>query len=139
MTPKRIQQLKPKGGTHVKTPPQVSSGSTDKDMPAFCLKYIVDGFCISDCTPKEKAAFADTLRKLGKLPWQQLKQTQHHGLGSEKISREAILLPIPLAITEDVDEFIAFRFYDKAPMVGFRDGRIFHVVWVDRSYKVYKH
>jgi len=93
---------------------------------------------LSDCNTEEKAAFADTLHKLSQLPWVQLKQSSRHGVGYEKISREAIQSGIPKHITEDVN-FIAFRFHGLKPMVGYRDGNIFHILWLDRAFKLYKH
>ena len=42
---------------------------------------------------------------------------------------------IPSVITPDV-KILAFRF---CAMVGFRDGVIFHVVWLDRGFTLYDH
>lgn len=42
----------------------------------------------------------------------------------------------PACITPDVT-LIAFRFWGKAPMVGFRDGRTFHIVWLDVDFSLY--
>jgi len=61
-----------------------------------------------------------------------------HGLGYEKIARTSIRAPIPTDITDDVT-FIAFRFYGKAPMVGYREGYIFHILWIDRDFTLYSH
>jgi hypothetical protein len=59
-------------------------------------------------------------------------------LGYERISRNAIRGAIPSHIAKEV-AFIAFRFYRKAPMVGYRDGDIFHIIWIDREFKLYAH
>ena len=84
------------------------------------------------------AALADAIWKRSKLTWQELLRTQHHGLGSEKISRASIKAQIPRGITEDVT-FIASRFHGLAPMIGYRENRIFHVVWLDFKFSVYAH
>jgi hypothetical protein len=80
--------------------------------------------------------------RLSRLTWAQLRQQGRHGLGYEKIARSmirAIRAGIPETIPPDVD-LIAFRFYAKAPMVGFTgsDGT-FHVIWFDRDFTLYKH
>jgi hypothetical protein len=61
-----------------------------------------------------------------------------YGAGYERISRDAIRSGIPAHLKEDVN-FIAFRFCGKAPMVGYRDENIFHVVWIDRAFSLYDH
>jgi hypothetical protein len=45
---------------------------------------------------------------------------------------------IPAHVTEDVT-LLSFRFHGKAPMVGYRVGRIFHIVWLDHDFAVYSH
>ncbi len=45
---------------------------------------------------------------------------------------------MPSVVTEEVN-LIAFRFCGKAPVVGFRARRIFHVLWLDRAFKLYDH
>lgn len=95
-------------------------------------------FCLSKCDKAEKAAFADTLHKLSQLTWSQLKQLDRHKLGYEKISRGVLKAGIPPHLKDDVD-FIAFRFDGKKAMVGYRDEHVFHVIWLDRTFTLYKH
>jgi len=116
----------------------VPQKSTFDSTPVFCLEYLQPQFCLSKCQKDEKAAFADALFKRSKMTWAQIIQAPKHGLGSETIERDAILASIPSHLTEDV-RFMALRFKDKAPMVGYREGRIFHVLWIDRAFKLYKH
>lgn len=132
----RSQQIE--GGKRIKAPEQIPLDTSDKQPPIFCLRYLAKGFCVSDCNQKEKAAFADTLRKLSQQTWEQLRQSPRHGLGYEKIRREAVCAPIPSYVTEDVN-IIAFRFYGKASMAGYRVYRVFHIVWVDPKLKLYAH
>ncbi|HJH30676.1 MAG TPA: hypothetical protein C5S50_00420 [Methanosarcinaceae archaeon] len=112
--------------------------SPEQQPPYFSLRYMNNDFCLSLCETKEKAAFADTLYRLSQLPWAQLKQQNRHGLGYEIIARHSIKSGIPSHIKDDVN-FIAFRFHGKKAMVGYRDGHIFHVIWLDRAFKLYKH
>jgi hypothetical protein len=72
------------------------------------------------------------------MTWNQLVGSHRHGSGTEKTARQSIRAPIPRHVTEDVT-FLAFRFHRKRPMVGYRDGRIFHILWLDHSFSVYDH
>ncbi|MEL6880569.1 MAG: hypothetical protein AAFY33_10055 [Cyanobacteria bacterium J06643_4] len=78
------------------------------------------------------------LRQLSELNWRELRAADKHGLGYEKISKKAIRPRIPLHITDDVN-LIAFRFSGKKPMVGYRNGKTFYVVWLDRNFSLYDH
>ncbi|MBP0018742.1 MAG: hypothetical protein J7647_14500 [Cyanobacteria bacterium SBLK] len=106
--------------------------------PIFSFKYLDRQYSIAQCTKDEKAALIDTLDRLSQLSWRELRQAPRHGLGYEKISRDDINVSIPKFITEDVN-FIAFRFCGKAPMVGYRDGEILHLIWLDRDFSLYDH
>jgi hypothetical protein len=109
-----------------------------KQKPLFSFHYLNRDYCLSQCNAEEKAAFADTMYKLSQLTWNQIDCAPRHGLGYEKIARYAINSSIPPHVTEDVN-FIAFRFYSMAPMVGYRDRNVFHVIWFDRAFRLYSH
>lgn len=115
-----------------------TAGSTDGLSPLFCLRYLADGWRVSDCGRDDQAAFALTAEKLSRLTWREIRNAHRHGVGAEKISRDALKAPIPAEITEDV-QFLALRFSGKKPMVGFRSSRIFHVVWLDTRFALYDH
>ncbi|WP_071883807.1 hypothetical protein [Serratia marcescens] len=110
----------------------------DNSPPVFSLRYLQRDFCIERCEKNERAAFAVKLFKLSQLTWADIRQADRHGLGTEKISRDSIKAAIPEHITPDVD-FLAFRFNGKAPMVGYKLGSIFYILWLDRSFKLYEH
>lgn len=120
------------------SPPVTTEESPEQQPPTFSLRYISKDFSLADCTKDEKAAFADTLHKLSQMTWSQINSSGRHGSGYEKISRVSIKASIPSHITEDVN-LIAFRFCGKAPMVGYRDGVTFYVIWIDRNFTLYKH
>ncbi|HHH3217552.1 TPA: hypothetical protein ACPY7G_003640 [Morganella morganii] len=116
-----------------------SSGNSDLKHPKFSFCYLQRSHCISNCQKDEKVGFADKLCRISQLSWRQIKAENRHGLGFEKISRRAIKAGIPSHITEDVDHFLAFRFDGMKPMVGYRLGSTFFVVWVDRDFTLYDH
>ena len=110
----------------------------EQESPLFSLRYMNKDYSLSQCTKDEKAAFADTLYKLNQLTWSEINACPRHGLGYEKIARSSIRAPIPSHLKDDVN-FIAFRFFGKAPMVGYRDGAVFYVIWLDRDFTLYPH
>jgi len=132
-----LKQPAASGGKHVKTP-QDSSGSTQDKHPAFCLKFAVDTHSVNSLDKDGKADAAERMQKLSKMSWAEINQAPRGGLGFEKIARNSIKLPIPKGITEDVN-FLAFRYSGKKPMVGYRDEKVFYVVWFDHSFNVYDH
>ncbi|MBA3922718.1 MAG: hypothetical protein H0X31_13895 [Nostocaceae cyanobacterium] len=110
----------------------------EQQPPLFSLCYMNKDYSISKCTKDEKAALADTLYQLSQLTWSQIKASPRHGLGYEKIDRNVIKSSIPSQIKNDVN-LIAFRFCALAPMVGYRDGAVFHIIWLDRDFTLYPH
>ena len=133
----KLKQRDNSGGKRLKT--QVtSSGSTQSQTPLFCLNMLRGNYCLSQCEQEEKAAFADTLHKLSKLTWAQIMASNRHGSGCEIIARDSLKFDLPSTVTDDV-RVLAFRFHRKAPMLGFRNGRTFHVFALDRDFTAYPH
>lgn len=133
----RNQKLKSKKPSQlIGYPPRAES--TDKERPVFSFHLLQKGYCITDCEKHEKAGLADCLRKLSNFCWLELKNDKKHGLGCEKIDKHCIKAPMP-EITPKTDSFLVFRFHGKAPMVGYRDGKIFHILWLDRNFRLYDH
>ncbi len=110
----------------------------EQEPPLFSLRYINKDYSISKCTKDEKSALVDTLYQLSQLTWNEIKASPRHGLGYEKIDRSAIKSSIPSHITVEIN-LIAFRFCGMAPMVGYRDGAIFYIIWLDRDFTLYPH
>ena len=137
MVPRRINPKREKG-KRIATPSPTQAPAPEQQKPIFSMQYLRKDYCLSACNKDEKAAFADTLHKLSQLTWNQINSSARHGLGYERISRESIRSSIPGHIKDDAN-FIAFRFCGKAPMVGYRDRNIFHVIWIDRSFSLYNH
>lgn len=119
-------------------PSHVPPDDSDDNPPVFCLRYLVRKFGIGDCDKNQKAAFADTLRKLSQLKWRELRQSNYQKLGYEIIARPSILVGIPPVVTPEVN-IISFRCFGVAPMIGFRDRSVLHIVWLDPKRRVYRH
>jgi hypothetical protein len=84
----------------------------EQQPPMFSLQYLNRDYSLSQCAKDEKAAFADTIAQLSQLTWSQIQSQPRHGLGYDKISRNAIRSSIPNHVTDDVN-LIAFRFCGK--------------------------
>ena len=137
---KRIKRQSQRSQGRIRSAGPVASDINNNERkPIFSLEYMVSDYSIARCNAEQKAAFADALWSRSQMTWRQIIQAPRHGLGSEQIPRHAIRVGIPHAITEDVSGFIAIRFYDNAPMIGFRTGQIFYIVWLDIKFSVYDH
>jgi hypothetical protein len=129
----------PNKGEKIAPQPIPTEGSTNGQRPIFNLEHLGGDYCLSACTTEEKAAFADTIHRLSKLTWGEIHRAPRHGLGSEIIDRASMgKRTYPPDATEDVN-MLAFRFHGKAPMVGYRIGRVFTVLFLDRDFTLYPH
>ena len=96
------------------------------------------GYSVSCCNAEHQAAALRKIFTLSKMTWNEIQNAPRHGLGTEKIARSAIKAAIPSGVTEDVT-FLALRYNGMAPMVGYRDGRTFHVLYLDHTFTLYPH
>lgn len=114
--------------------------NADTMPPVFAFDKMQDGtgFSVNCCDDTNRSAALRRLFLLSTMTWNQIQNAPRHGLGTEKIARSAIKAAIPPAVTEDVT-FLALRYNGKAPMVGYRDGRTFHVLYLDHNFSLYDH
>lgn len=125
-------------GSKIGLDPAAANIDYNREKPLFSLQFIDSQYCITHCDKDEKASFADMLRAMSQMTWNELRNAPKHGLGCEKINHSSIRRSLPAGITEDVI-FLAFRFHAKKPMVGFRLKNVFHIVWLDRNFTLYNH
>ena len=138
MTRKKIRHPKQAKSQRITIPIPYKTPSLI-EYPAFSLFYLQNSYCIRKCTQEEKANFAEKLRILSKLTWNQIWSASHQGLGCEKIRSNQITgATIPANISPDVT-FLAIRFSGEKPMIGFRTDNIFNIVWFDRDFTLYSH
>lgn len=123
-------------GTKLGLPPETRD--TSREHPTFSFTHLVGDYCIPTCSQEQKAALADAIYNLSRLQWVEIMQQSKNGLGCEKIPRYRLRKPVPAHITDDIT-LLAFRFWKKAPMVGYRIGETFHIVWLDKNFDLYPH
>lgn len=112
----------------------------DTQPPIFSFEKMADktGFSIECCDDAERSAFARRIFKLSQMIWRDIRQAPRHGLGSETIARASIKPRLPDSIPEDA-AILALRYNGMKPMVGYRLGRVFYVMFLDHSFSVYDH
>lgn len=135
-----------KGRKQKAIPERISSRTVTKEQesidyqqeyPLFSFRYLSPDYCISKCTKDEKAAIADTMRKLSQLTWQQIHQSGKHQCGTEDIGTEqckGVRLPV---FFEGENKVTVFRFFGLKPMLGIRMQNKYHVLWIDRNHEIY--
>lgn len=131
-----------KGGRHNLGPRLGSVATTGRpsilNYPVFCLRHLQDGYDVVDCQHDDQRQLVTKLRRLSRLDWSQVEQADRHGNGKENIEQRRVRRPMPALVTGDV-KLWAIRFSGKKPMVGFRSGDIFHILWLDHSFDLYPH
>lgn len=140
MSRRELKKPKAAHGSRLGLGPEAQSKKRDfnKERPAFCLRFVESDWCITLCDKDDKAAFADRIRKLSSMTWDQILGADRHGFGREKISQQAIRATLPSHVTPDVT-LVALRFSGLKPMVGYRIDDMFRIVWFDRDYSLYDH
>jgi hypothetical protein len=116
-----------------------NSGDQKIDYPVFCFRHLHPNYSLEVCESEDRERLIERLYLLSKMSWQDIQLTNKHGFGSEKIRRESIKPAIPQQISDDVTFFLALRYNGKKPIVGFRNGSIFHLVYIDYNFSVYNH
>ena len=134
----RLKGPQPKSSGRISVEAGLGQASPDKGYPSFSLFYVDPKYCISVCDKDDKAAFAERLRILSRLTWDSLHMAGKNGVGCEKIGRSAIKSHPPSHVTEEVP-LLAFRFSGKKPMIGYRQGDTFYILWFDRDLNLYNH
>lgn len=126
-------------GKNFKAHPNSGEIVEEINYPIFCFKHLHRDYNIEKCEPGEKQSLLERIVKLSSMTWLQIEQTNRHGLGSEKIAINAIRPACPSFITADVKFLLALRFQNNKPFIGFKNGYIFHVIFIDRAFNVYNH
>ena len=118
-------------------PPPVN---TNRQSPQFSFEYMRSnsGYSVACCDNEHKASLASKLFTLSRMTWQDIQGAPRHGLGCEIISRNSFKTEIPANVPADA-AMLALRYHGLSPVVGFRDGRIFHIVFLDHNFTVYNH
>jgi len=118
-----------------------NADDTDKLPPLFSFRLLVkhSDYSFDSLEKEHKVALSNTLYRLSQYKWSELRHIDRHGKGYEKIDRDSLRFTLPDGVTDEC-EIIAFRFCDKAPMLGYRSVEgIFYIIAFDTKFKAYTH
>lgn len=133
------------GNPNYESPPWLNRQDAEKQSdserrPAFSFEDLSNerAYSFDGLDKKQKALFASTLHVLGRMTWAEIRNSHRHKNGHEIILRDSLKVTVPDHVTPDVN-ILAFRCFDKAPMLGYKDGHIFKLLWLDPNMKCYDH
>ena len=90
-------------------------------------------------TDKQRQQFLEKWQLRSQMTWRELSQHSRHGLGSEKMPKRSIKAQIPGQF-QDVDKFTVFRHEGNLPFVGWKNGSVFYLIWIECQYgELYDH
>ena len=108
--------------------------------PTFSFVHFSEGnYGLKDCNKEDFKNLIKKLKLLGSITWKEIESLPRHGLGYEKIKVSELKTALPSSVPKSIDKVYVFRYKGKAPMVGYREGNIFHVVFLDHNFSLYKH
>jgi hypothetical protein len=113
----------------------------EEDYPVFCFKYLSD-VSIRDCKKSDFfIEFLLRLKKLSELGWKEIRTSQRHGFGMEKISVDNIHPQLPSCITPEVKHLHVFRATgSNLPFVGLEMQKVFRVFFIETNFgDIYNH
>lgn len=110
------------------------------DYPLFSFRHL-QNTSFTDC--KEVTffqSFMKRLKNLSELGWNGINTSQRHGYGMEKLPQNIIKPQLPSIITPEVQLFAFRAIGNNLPFVGFREGKIFHILFIETSFgDIYDH
>lgn len=110
------------------------------DYPLFCFRHL-QHTSFTECRDISFFPnFMKRLKNLSELGWNEIQTTQRHGFGMEKIPQEIIKPQLPTIITPEVRLFAFRAAVNNLPFVGFREGKIFHIIFIETTFgDIYDH
>jgi hypothetical protein len=115
--------------------------NSEDNPPRFSFRSIVNhsDFNYESLQKEHKVDLINKLYMLSQLTWAQIRLQDRHKLGCEVIKRESLKFTLPDGVPDEYP-IIAFRFSDKAPMLGYRSAfGTFYIIAFDTKFKAYEH
>ena len=139
MSKKRRKSIKIKN-VHPNTNIDKNKISED-DYPIFCFKYLND-VSFKDCKKADFfIEFLLRLKKLSALGWKEIRLSQRHSFGMEKIPVNKIHPQLPTCVTPEVTHLHVFRATgSNHPFVGIEIQNVFRVLFIEANFgDIYDH
>jgi len=107
--------------------------------PVLCLRHAHPRFGVEQLNDKQRSELLLKWSKRVQHSWTELQTHGKHGLGYEMIPASMIKPQCPHE-TLAQDKYLVFRHQGNLPMIGFKAGTVFHVLWIEAEYNaVYEH
>ena len=118
------------------------SSLSNIDYPVFCFKHLQD-CSIKDCKNADFfKKFLFRLKKLCDLGWKEIRQSDRHSYGAERINIDQVNpTKKPSILTPDVEKLIVFRATgDNHAFLGIKKEPVFHVIYIEAEFgEIYRH
>jgi hypothetical protein len=139
MKPK-IKQNQLTGSSKLLAPQSIERTPDILEYPSFSFRFLQKntGHHLDNCKEEDRLQLICQIVKLSELTWNQIYSSHKHGFGSETIPYKKIKPTIPSHVTKD-STLLALRFSGHKPMIGYRDGATFFVLFLDHNFSVYNH
>ena len=110
------------------------------DFPLFSFRHLQKVSFTSCRSSSFFVNFLTRLQKLSQLGWQKIDQSSRHSFGLEKIPQDIIHHKLPQEITPEVPIYAFRATGNNLPFVGFREGKIFHILFIESRFgDIYQH
>lgn len=133
--PFKVPQSQPAG--RIRPPPSQPEKLTSTEHPLFCFKYLRKSYDLDSCEKDDKCLVLEALIRAANQRWVELECRPHDKGGLEKIPSAQLKDGCPKEFIE-LDRVHVLRFRRGGRIVGYRQGQVFHVVWVDSGHALYK-
>ncbi|MCU4155223.1 hypothetical protein J1N10_04505 [Carboxylicivirga sp. A043] len=113
----------------------------EEDYPMFCFKHLSET-SIKDCKDSDFfIEFLLRLKKLSELGWKEIRKSQRHGFGMEKIPISEIHPKLPNCVTPEVKHLHVFRATgNNLPFVGIVIQQVFRIFFIETKFgDIYDH
>jgi hypothetical protein len=128
------------------TPPAPTTESIEENeavrqatgYPMLSFRHVRSGYCVEELTEKQRSDFLLKWFRRAKFTWAALGQHDKHALGYEFMPKKQIKPQLPEHLQQD--KYMVFRHHQNLPVLGFKAGDTFYVLWIENEYgQVYDH
>lgn len=120
--------------------PSFQNGDDDNENVAISFQYLQNKYDLENrkLSKDNKIQLLKKLAHITKNTWNQL-ILQGKKSGFEKLSK-SVISNLPSIVTEDVGNLYVLRFASQeCRVVGFRQGIIYYILYIDSDLSLYKH
>ncbi len=112
-----------------------------EDIPVFCFKYLSEVSIKGSTDYKFFYGFLLRLKMLSDAGWKEIRKSNRHGIGVEKIPIHKIKPELPTCVTPEITELTVFRANgDNRPFLGIQERNAFRVLFIETKFgDIYDH